>query len=425
MFTWVEELSLGTAFQAQKLSAPGSSKPLEKGTFMSDTITRLHLGDRTFVLVGTAHISRHSVEEVERIISEEKPERVCIEIDPSRYRTLTEGAQWSSLDIYRVLKEGKGFLLLTNLVLTSFQRRLGLELGIRPGEEMLAAIRTAESLGIPTALCDRDIQITLRRAWARSSFWGKNKLLAALLSSVFSSEKLTSEQIEELKKKNELESMMEELSGYLPSVKEVLIDERDQYLAQNIYAQPEKKILAVVGAGHVPGILHWLETLHRGETSIDIQELEALPPPAKTTKVLPWVLPGLIVALIGWGFLRSGWVQGMEMVWIWVLVNGGLAALGSLLALAHPVTILASFPAAPIATLNPAIGVGMITGLLEAYFRKPRVEDFEHLSEDITSLKGFFRNRVTHVLLVFFFSNIGGMIGNFIALPYLTLLARK
>jgi len=392
---------------------------------MSDTITRLQLGDRTFILVGTAHISRHSVEEVERIITEEKPERVCIEIDPSRYRTLTEGAQWSSLDIYRVLKEGKGFLLLTNLVLTSFQRRLGLELGIRPGEEMLAAIRTAESLGIPTALCDRDIQITLRRAWARSSFWGKNKLLAALLSSVFSSEKLTSEQIEELKKKNELESMMEELSGYLPSVKEVLIDERDQYLARNIYAQPEKKILAVVGAGHVPGILQWLESLHRGETSIDTQELEALPPPAKTTKVLPWVFPALIVALIGWGFLRSGWVAGMEMVWIWVLVNGGLAALGSLLALAHPITILASFPAAPIATLNPAIGVGMITGLLEAYFRKPRVEDFERLSEDITSLKGFFRNRVTHVLLVFFFSNIGGMIGNFIALPYLTLLARK
>ncbi len=392
---------------------------------MSDTITRLQLGEKTIILVGTAHISRQSVDEVERIIREEKPERVCIEIDPSRYRTLTEGANWSSLDIYRVLKEGKGFLLLSNLVLTSFQRRLGLELGIRPGEEMLAAIRTAESLGIPTALCDRDIQVTLRRAWARSSFWGKNKLLAALLSSVLSSEKLSSEQIEELKKKNELESMMEELAGYLPSVKEVLIDERDQYLAQNIYAQPEKKILAVVGAGHVPGIVQWLEALHRGDTSIDVYKLEEVPLPAKGRKVLPWVLPALIVGLIGWGFLRSGWMQGMEMVWVWVLVNGGLAALGSLLALAHPVTILASFPAAPIATLNPAIGVGMITGLLEAYFRKPRVEDFERLTEDITSLKGFFRNRVTHVLLVFFFSNIGGMVGNFIALPYLTVLARK
>ncbi|GAB4370806.1 MAG: TraB/GumN family protein [Spirochaetales bacterium] len=392
---------------------------------MSDTITRMQLGDRTFILVGTAHISQQSVEEVERIITEEKPERVCIEIDPSRYRTLMEGAQWSSLDIYRVIKEGKGFLLLSNLVLTSFQRRLGLELGIRPGEEMLAAVRTAERLGIPTALCDRDIQITLRRAWARSSFWGKNKLLAALLSSVLSSEKLSPEQIEELKKKNELDSMMEELAGYLPSVKEVLIDERDQYLARNIYSQPEKKILAVVGAGHVPGIVRWLETLHREEASIDLKGLETLPPPSNVSKVLPWVLPAFILGLIGWGFLRSGWMQGMEMVWVWVLVNGGLAALGSIVALAHPVTILASFPAAPIATLNPAIGVGMITGLLEAYFRKPRVEDFERLPEDITSLKGFFRNRVTHVLLVFFFSNIGGMIGNFIALPYLTVLAGK
>ncbi len=220
---------------------------------LSDTITRLQLGDKTFILVGTAHISRQSVEEVERIICEEKPERVCIEIDPSRYRTLKEGAHWSSLDIYQVLKEGKGFLLLSNLVLTSFQRRLGLELGIRPGEEMLAAIQTAERLGIPTALCDRDIQITLRRAWARSSFWGKNKLLAALLSSVLSSEKLTPEQIEELKKKNELESMMEELAGYLPSVKEVLIDERDQYLAQNIYAQPEKKNPCCSGSRACPG----------------------------------------------------------------------------------------------------------------------------------------------------------------------------
>ncbi|MFQ3620137.1 MAG: TraB/GumN family protein [Spirochaetales bacterium] len=392
---------------------------------MSETITRLQLGDKTVILVGTAHISHKSVEEVEKVITEEKPERVCIEIDPSRYRTLTEGPNWSSLDIFRIIREGKGFLLLSNLVLTSFQRRLGLELGIRPGEEMLAALRVSERLGIPYALCDRDIQVTLRRAWTRSSFWGKNKLLAALLSSVFTSEKLSSDQIEELKKKSELDSMMEELATYLPSVKEVLIDERDQYLARNIYSQPEKKILAVVGAGHVPGLIRWLKAFHTEEASLDISSLDTVPSSSPSSKIFPWIIPALIVGLIGWGFLRSGWSQGMEMVWIWILVNGGLAALGSLLALAHPVTILASFPAAPVATLNPAIGVGMITGLLEAYFRKPRVEDFERLPDDITTLKGFFRNRVTHILIVFFFSNLGGMIGNFIALPYLTVLAQR
>ena len=391
---------------------------------MSETVSRLELGEKTYILVGTAHISSQSVQEVEQIIQSERPNRVCIEIDPSRYRALTEGSTWSSLDIYQVIREKKGFLLLGNLVLTAFQRRLGMELGIRPGEEMLAAIKTAESLGIPFALCDRDIQITLRRAWARSSFWGKNKLLATLLSSMFTSEKLTPEQIEDLKKKNELESMMEELAGYLPSVKEVLIDERDRYLATRIYEQPEQKILAVVGAGHIAGIERWLKALHQGEVSTDITPLEAVPAPKKISRFIPWALPLLIVGLIGWGFLRSGWNQGVEMLWVWILVNGGLAALGSLLTLAHPVTILASFPAAPVASLNPAIGVGMITGLLEAYFHKPRVEDFERLAEDITTFRGFFRNRVTHVLLVFFFSNLGGMIGNFIALPYLTVLAR-
>ena len=391
---------------------------------MSETVTRLRLGDREFILVGTAHVSRESVSEVERIIGEEKPERVCVEIDASRYKSMSETKSWSSLDIYQVIKAKKGFLLLGNLVLSSFQRRLGLDLGIKPGEEMLQAIRTSESLGIPFSLCDREIQTTLRRAWAKTGFWGKNKMLAAMVSSVISTEKLTAEQIEALKKKSELEGMMEELAGFLPSVKTVLIDERDQYLATRIFETPEKKVLAVVGAGHVPGIVKWLEGLAAGSRTSELGPIDEIPAPGRVAKSLPWALPLAIVGIIVAGFLRSGWHQGLDMVWFWILANGGLAALGSLLALAHPVTIISSFVAAPIATLNPAIGVGMITGFLEVYFRKPRVEDFERLHEDIASLRGFFRNRVTHVLLVFFFSNIGGMIGNFIALPYLTMLAK-
>lgn len=392
---------------------------------MSDTVTRLALGDREFIIVGTAHVSRESVDEVERIITEERPHRVCVEIDASRLKAMTDERGWSSLDIHQVIRDGKGFLLLGNLVLASFQRRLGIDLGVKPGEEMLRAVAVAENLGIPCSFSDREIQTTLRRAWAKTGFWGKNKMLAAMLSSILTSEKLSPEEIEELKKKSELESMMEELASYLPSVKEVLIDERDLYLASKIYGTEEKRVLAVVGAGHVPGILLRLREMHAEGKAADLGELEKIPPSGPLAKALPWAIPLAVVALIGWGFLHAGSRQGWEMVWIWVAANGGLAALGSLLALAHPVTILASVVAAPVATLNPAIGVGMITGFLEAFFRKPRVQDFERLHEDITSLRGFFRNRFTHVLLVFFFSSLGGMAGNFIALPYLTMMAGK
>ncbi|MDR1625458.1 MAG: TraB/GumN family protein [Spirochaetia bacterium] len=391
---------------------------------MSENITRLELGGREFILLGTAHVSRESVEEVGRIIAEEKPERVCVEIDNSRYASMTKSRDWSSLNIYQVMKQKKGFLLLGNLVLASFQRRLGIDLGVKPGEEMMRAVETAQDLGIPVSFSDREIQTTLRRAWAKTGLWGKSKLLSAMLSSVFATEKLSPQEIEELKKKSELEGMMDELAGYLPSVKEVLIDERDSFLAANIFKSGEKRILAVVGAGHVPGIVRRLGEMHENGP-IDTAEIEAVPRRGFLAKALGWLVPAAIAALIVWGFFSAGKAQGIEMLWIWIAANGGLAALGSLAALAHPLTILASVVAAPVATLNPAIGVGMLTGLLEAYLRKPQVQDFENLHNDIASIKGFFRNRFTHVLLVFLFSSLGGMAGNFVALPYLTVMAGK
>ncbi|MDR1932435.1 MAG: TraB/GumN family protein [Spirochaetales bacterium] len=392
---------------------------------MNKNITRLDLGGREFILVGTAHVSRESVNEVERIITEEKPGRVCVEIDNSRYTSITQKQDWSSLNIYQVMKQKKGFLLLGNLVLASFQRRLGIDLGVKPGEEMMKAIETAQKLGIPFSFSDREIQITLRRAWAKTGLWGKSKLLTAMLSSVFSTEKLSSEEIEKLKKKSEIEGMMDELAEYLPSVKKVLIDERDSFLAANIYKSEENRVLAVAGAGHIPGIIKHLTAMYETGAVIDTAEIAEVPKSGLFSKVLGWLIPAAVVALIAWGFFSAGQGHGIQMLWIWLAANGGLAALGSLIALAHPVTILASFVAAPIATLSPVIGVGMLTGLLEAYLRKPRVEDFEKLHDDIASVKGFFRNRFTHVLLVFLFSSLGGMAGNFIALPYLTLMAGK
>jgi pheromone shutdown-related protein TraB len=389
---------------------------------MSETVHRLSINGREFILIGTAHVSRESVDEVSRIITEEHPGRVCVEIDASRFRAMSEGQNWSSLDIYQVLKRQQGFLMLANLVLSSFQKRLGADLGVKPGEEMLAAVETAKSLDIPFSFCDREIQVTLRRAWAKSGFWGKNKMLAALLSSAVTTEKLAPEQIEELKKKSALEGMMEELAEFLPSVKRVLIDERDQYLATKIFETTEEKVVAVVGAGHLQGIIRWMNALAEGTSRSDLSGIEEIPPKRPISKFIPWLIPALIVGFVAAGFFRSGWQVTLNMVVLWALVNGTLAAIGSLIALAHPVTILGAFVTAPLTSMHPAIGVGMVTGLLEAWFKKPRVKDFESLQDDILTVKGFFKNRFTHILLVFLLSSVGGMIGNLVGIPLLSSL---
>jgi len=243
--------------------------------------------------------------------------------------------------------------------------------------------------------------------------------MASLISSAFSNEKLTEDEIEKLKEKNELEQMMTELAEYLPSVKEVLIDERDRYLASRIFESGEDLIVAVVGAGHMSGIERWLEKLDKGEAAPGVSDIDTVPPPSKWSKAAGWIIPALIVALVVVGFFRSGTEASFDMILRWVLLNGSLSAIGAALCLAHPATIAVSFLMAPVATLNPLVGIGLFSGIVEAYLRKPTVQDFEQLSDDIMGFKGFYRNRVTHILLVFFLSSMGGMIGNFIALPLL------
>jgi len=390
---------------------------------MDDTLTRLNLGSREFVLVGTAHISEESTRQVRTVIEEEKPDRVCIELDDARYRSLTESGAWRNLNVSQVLKEKKGFLLMANLVLSSFQKRMGLQLGSKPGEEMLEAVRISRELGIPFSLCDREIQVTLRRAWSRSGLWGKNKMLAAMLSSVFTNEKLSREELEKLKGKSALQDMLEELADFLPSAKEVLIDERDTYLATRIFESEGQRIVAVVGAGHIPGIVSRLEALHRNRADRDLSALERVPPKGWVAKSLPWILPAAIIGAIVAGFFVRGPEVTLHNILKWVVVNGTLAALGSVIALAHPLTILLAFAAAPITSLIPVIGVGIFTGILEATLRKPRVLDFESLPDDLGTWRGFFRNRFTHVFVVFFLSSVGSSVGTFIGgIPLFTSL---
>jgi pheromone shutdown-related protein TraB len=380
----------------------------------SENAIRHTLGDREIIILGTAHVSRESVREVEEMIEREKPDRVCIEIDESRYRALSQGHRWKNLKITRILREKKGFLLLSNLILAAFQRRLGLDLGIKPGAEMVAAIDAAKRENIPFSLCDREIQITLKRAWVKSGFWGKNKMLAVMLSSLFSGEKLSAEDIEEMRKKSTLQNMLEELAAFLPRVKEVLIDERDRYLASEIYTSTGKKTAVVVGAGHVPGILSWLDRLQRREVTPDVDELNQVPPKKLPAKILPWAVPIIIVGAIAAGFIIRGSETTLNLTYKWIIINGALAAIGAIAALAHPLTILLAFVAAPFTSLIPVIGVGIPTGILEGTLRKPRVGDLESLPDDIATFKGFFKNRFTHVLIVFVLTSIGSVFGTFI-----------
>lgn len=384
---------------------------------LQDTKTRttLKLKDKVITIIGTAHISEDSVREIDEIIDEIHPDRICIELDQSRYKTLTEGRRWEDMNIAKVLREKKGFLLLANLILSSFQKRMGSEIGINPGADMKEAVKLSQERNIPYSLIDREIHLTLQRAWRISSFWNKMKLLSALLSSAFTREKLSNDDIEKMKEKTALDGMMEELGEYLPSVKEVLIDERDFFLASKSYQAEGKQVLVVVGAGHVPGMVRHIEAFEKGEESTDLSSINFLPEKRLSEKVVPWILPLAIIGLFIGGFFMSGTrEQTLDKMIQWILINGSLSAIGCLIALSHPLTLIVSFIAAPITSLNPLLGVGMVTGLLEAVLRKPKVSDFTSLNDDLGSLKGFYRNRVTRIFLVFFLSSLGSAIGTFI-----------
>jgi len=389
---------------------------------VSHTLTRIKTADKEILLIGTAHISSESVEEVKRTIEEEEPDHLCVEIDSGRFQSMEKGSSWKSMDLQKVFKEKKAFLLLANLVLSSFQKRLGSGMGMAPGEEMKAAIELGKEKNIAFSFCDRPIQITLQRAWACSNFWNKMKLLSALMGTAFTKEELNEEELENLKKGSAIESMMNELADFLPTVKEVLIDERDQYLATKIYQSPGKKCVAVIGAGHAPGIIQWIEDLESKKKSADLDPISHIPPKKWFSKVLPWIIPLTVVGLISYAAVKKNFDVALEMGLAWVLANGIFASFGALVALARPQTIIVAFLAAPITSLNPTIGVGFATGLLEYIFRKPKVDDLENIQRDSSSLKGWYKNRVTRILLVFFLSSLGSTFGTMFALPRMALL---
>jgi pheromone shutdown protein TraB len=410
----------------------------------TDTQIRLDFQDKTILLIGTAHVSRESVEEVKNVIYGEKPDLVCVEIDAPRYNSMTQNENWEKLDIIKVIREGKGFLLMANLILSSFQRRLGNELGVRPGEEMTAAVQAAKDSNVPFAFCDREVQLTLRRAWGECGFMSKCKLLSILIASAFSSEKLSEEEIENLKKNTELDGMMNELANYLPAVKKTLIDERDFYLAAKIWENSKNstaqnsggdalgteqsnnarkmKVVAVIGAGHLNGVKAHIENFARTNSTsnagaaIDLNEIEKIPARGFLLKHAGLIIPLLIIIFIAAGFYKGGADKGLNDIIRWVILNGGFAALGSLLAWGNILTILVSFISAPIGTLNPFLSVGLFAAVTQAFIHRPRVIDAENITTDICGVKGVYRNRILHILLIFFLSSLGGAAGNIITL---------
>ena len=372
---------------------------------------RLTLGDKEFIILGTAHVSRESAEKVASIIEKEKPDTVCIELCQSRYQSIRQKDRWLDMDIVKVIKEKRAFLLLTNLLLASFQKRIAKKLNVNPGQEMIQAIQSADETGAGIELVDRDIRVTLSRTWNKMGFIGKIKLLFNLVLSLGQVDDIKEEDIERMKQEDILESLLAEVGNSLPGLKSILIDERDIYLSQKIRQSPGKKIVAVVGAGHLAGIKR------NRDREVDLGELEIIPHKKNITGALKWIIPAAIIVLFVYGFTKGGTSAASDMVLLWIMANGILAGLGALLAMAHPYTIMSSVLAAPLTSLNPMIAAGWVSGLVEAFSRKPKVKDLESLHDDILTVRGFWKNNVTRILLVVLFTNFGSMLGTLVAVP--------
>ena len=373
----------------------------------SGNVHEILLDGKKILLIGTAHISQSSVDEVKTVINQVQPDTVCIELCSSRYQAMLAKDQWKNMDIFKVIREGKSFLLFANLIMTAFQKRLGSRLGVKPGSEMFEAANVAEKLNSELVLADRDVKITLQRTWRGMPFWGKMKVLGQLLASLFIREEISKEEIEKLKESDALSEAVKMLAEQSPEMKRILIDERDQYMAEKIRQSMGKLIVAVVGAGHVKGLTAELENKH------NLAELESVPPTGKAVAWLKWGIPALIIALIVYGFFTVDTDVSIEMIQRWFLINGTLSALGTAAAFGHPITIATAFVAAPFTSLNPTIAAGWVAGLVEALLRKPQVRDFENLADDITHLRGFWQNNITRILLVVIFANLGSAIGTF------------
>jgi pheromone shutdown-related protein TraB len=368
-----------------------------------DCVTRLAYEGREIFLVGTAHVSQRSVEDVGRVVDELRPDTVCVELDASRHQALMDPRRWRNLDIFEVIRQRRVAFLLTSLALSSYQRRLGEKLGVRPGAEMLAAIEHADKVGARLVLADRDIQATLKRTWTALSTWDCLQLLGALVGSLFAKGEITKEQVEALKDRDNIGELVREFAEVMPRLQRPLIDERDRFLMSSIREAPGQRVVGVVGAGHVEGMVRYLHA------DVDRNALSEIPPSSWLRRVAPFILPAVVLTSF-FVLLRQRPLPLFELCWAWVLPNAAAVALFSLLARARPLTILVAALAAPVVALLPRVDAGSCAALVEAWLRRPSVADCEGLSR-IASLQDWRKNRFTRVLIVGLAAAAGATMG--------------
>ncbi len=376
-------------------------------------IYRIKKDDREFVLIGTAHISLVSKDLVRATIEAEAPDTVCVELDEGRLKSIKEPDRWKKTDLKQVIKNKQLGTLIANLVLGSYQKRMGAQTGVKPGSELKEAVDCAEGRGAELVLADRDIKITLRRTWACTPWYRKLSLLGGLFASIFDKTEVSEEDLAKIKEQDALSAMMQDFGKSFPEVKQVLIDERDQFLASKIKNAPGKKIVAVVGAGHMNGIAKIIEEDRElpSEESISV-----IPKSAPIWKIIGWAIPVAIIASIIAVGVHAGFEKAGELSLQWAMLTGGGAMLGTMIAGGHPVTILVALVAAPFTGLTPLIGVGFFTALTQVYMRPPRVSEMETLADDIWQVKRWWKNRVTRVILCFLCPGIPAIIGKILAI---------
>jgi pheromone shutdown-related protein TraB len=398
--------------------APGPA-PDPTDALAGQPIVEVERDGTRYTLLGTAHVSRASVEAVEALIATRHFDAVAVELCEGRHQAMREPDALQKLDLFRVIREGKTGLVAANLALSAYQRRLAEQLGVEPGAEMRAAMLASDARSIPVWRIDRDVGITLRRTHASVGFWQKLMLSGGLVASLFADEKVEEDEIEKLKQGDLLESAFHEFASRSEPLYRSLIAERDQYMAAALREhavaadRSPAQVLAVVGAGHLEGLARHLAEDRSAPAALR-SELDRLPPPSRWGTWITLLVVAFVIGGFAYGF-SQGVDVGTDLVWRWVLTTGGLGALGCALAGGHPLSILAAFVASPLTPLHPALSSGMASALVEAWARKPTVADFAHLRNDVTSPRGWWRNRVARVLLNFFLTSFGTAAGVWIA----------
>ncbi len=391
------------------------SKPEDEQT---EPIKTVRVNNCNITLLGTAHVSKASADKVQELIATEKYDAVAVELCPSRHKVIVNPDAMAKMDLFQVIKNGQASMVAASLALGAFQQRMAEQLGIEPGAEMRVAIKDAQAAKLPVLLIDREIGTTMKRIYRSVPWWKRMNLFAGLIASVISKEKFNADEIERLKEGDVLESSFAQFAENEKELFRPLISERDEYMTARLIKECKENgyqhILAVIGAGHLNGMARQLEAQNITNPDERITQLETIPPSSSWFKYLPWLIVALIVTGFVIGFMRSP-EMGTAMVIDWIVINGGLSAIGAAIAFAHPLSVLTAFLAAPLTSLNPTIGAGMVVAAVETYLRKPKVGDFNRLRADTTSLKGWWSNQVTRILLIFIFSTLGSAIGTYVA----------